>query len=214
MSLPTWSKTLWLLFGNLFVMLKCVLDSCMSSSAQVCEDTGDSCGILPTIHTMHTGAVPAAWSHSCPPCTQLRGSERDKLPGCGEALLAVPLHPELSAEGALGRSQGWCHILWDLPSPAKATWASREEGTEPMGTVGSQQGSSHCLSGHENHKGQGTFCLQGRPGEEQPGRGSGRKFHHTKDRTETRVQDIAVNKADSTRGAQMETAHRHLGFSL
>lgn len=164
-------------------MLKCVLDSSTSSSAQVCEDTVDSCGILPIINTMHTGTVPAAWSHSCPLCTQLRGSERDKLPGCWGALLAVPLHPELSA----GQEPALVSHPLRPPQPCKSHLGQQRGGHRAHGHGGLTARQLSLPLRTWKPQRPRHFCMQGSPGEEQPGRGSGRKFPHTKDRTETQV---------------------------
>lgn len=227
MSLLTWSKTQWFLFGKLFAM-KCVLDSPMSLSAQVWEHTVDSWPGNPS-HIKHThctqqlfqqpGAIPAF------PAPILRDSCWGlQLPGCWGALLVVPLHPELWA-----RSQGMVSHRLRPPCPCQCKThqgPAERRAQSPRALQACREAAPIAPQDQKSHGGQGIYHLQASSGEKNTVRGSERKFHPMKERTETQVLDITVNctklithkkqikTAANGQWPDMETTHGHFYFFL
>lgn len=223
MSLLTWSKTQWFLFGKLFAM-KCVLDSPMSLSAQVWEHTVDSWPGNPSLkNTLHTITVSAAWGHSCLPCTHTeRFLLRVTAPRLLRGFAGCPTAPRAfcwrhSGPGA----RGWCRILWDLPAPASAKSTRAQQ-------RGGHRAHRHCREAGRQLplplRTRKAMEVKASTEEENTVRGSERKFHPMKERTETQVLDITVNctkliphkkqmkTAANGQWPDMETTHGHFYF--
>lgn len=194
MSLLTWCKTQWFLFGKLFVMLKCVLDSPMSFSAQVWEHIVDSWPGNPSLKKtpctqqlfQQPGAIPAF------PAPILRDSCWGlQILNCWGALLVVPLHADLWA-----RSQGLVSHPLRPPCPCqckKHQGPAERRAQSPRALQACREAAPIAPQDQKSHGGQGIYHLQASSGEEHIMRGSERKFHPMKERTETQVLDITVN---------------------